>query len=66
MLPFETFMYLSEEQANAPLPIEVTLSGMVIPEILQDEKARLPIEITLFGITMLVIFSHPENALLPI
>ena len=48
---------------NAPFPILVTLSGIVmLVKLVQPENAKLPILVTLFGIVMLVKPVQPLNA----
>ena len=52
-----------EHPENANLPIEVTLSGIVIS--VNDEhssNALLPIDVTLFGILIFVNYEYTENA----
>jgi hypothetical protein len=48
---------------NALLPIEVTLSGMVIlVKLLQPLNAWTPIQVTPYGIVTLVKLAQPSNA----
>ena len=56
-----------EQLLNADLPIDVTLSGMVmLLRLVQLWNAQSPIEVTLSSIVMLVRLVQPLNALAPI
>jgi hypothetical protein len=53
-LPEATLISVKPEQrANAALPMEVTLAGMLMLVKLQEENAPFPMEITLAGMLML-------------